>query len=76
MRLGIVVFQQLILRLLLPLFSFYFRQFVSIFFLQVLLCTVSVGISLIFAFQVNQLSIRLNFGLICDLLPLVVVFMG
>ena len=58
------------------LFFFIFDISVSIFILRLLLCTVSVGICLIFAFRANQLSIRLSFGLICDLLPLVVGFMG
>ena len=58
------------------LFFSIFDISVSIFILRLLLSTVSVGILLIFAFQANQLSICLNFGLICDLLPLVGAFMG
>ena len=77
MRLGIVVFPQLIsLFASSSLFFSIFDIFVSVFVLLLLLCTVIVGIRSIFAFQANQLNIHLNFDLIYDLLPLVVGFMG
>jgi len=74
-RLGIVVFLQLTFYFFLFVL-FYFGHFCQYFRSAAPLCTVSVGIRLIFYFKANELSIRLNFELICDLLPLVLGFMG